>query len=70
MIKKLSIQGMTCGHCKMHVETALKEVAGVTSVDVDLKGKSATVVLAKEVEDKALIAAVDEAGYQVIKIEA
>lgn len=69
MTKKISIEGMTCSHCAMHVEEALKEVCGVKSVKVDLAGKSATVELAHEVDDAKLKAAVTEAGYEATKIE-
>jgi copper chaperone len=69
MSKKIYIEGMNCGHCVAHVEEALKEVCGVRSVKVDLAAKLATVELAHEVEDEKLKAAVDEAGYEVTKIE-
>ena len=32
MKKILTIEGMMCGHCSMHVEKALKSVEGVTDV--------------------------------------
>jgi copper chaperone len=37
----LKIEGMTCMHCKMSIEKALKVVTGVTDAEVDLaKSKS------------------------------
>ncbi len=69
MTKKLSIDGMTCGHCAMHVEEALKGICGVKSAKVDLAGKSATVELAHEVEDAAFKTAVKDAGYEVTNIQ-
>ena len=69
MTKKISIEGMTCNHCAMHVEEELKNVCGVKSVKVDLAGKSAIIDLAHEVENEKLKAAVAEAGYQVTHIE-
>jgi len=33
----LNVEGMTCGHCKMAVTNALKELEGVKNVDVHLK---------------------------------
>ena len=68
MTKKISIEGMTCNNCAMHVEEALKEVCGVKSVKVDLAGKSATVEFAHEVDDNKLKVAVAEAGYEVKSI--
>ncbi len=70
MTKKLFVEGMTCGHCAMHVEEALKGIHGVKSAKVDLEGKNAVVELAHEIEDEKFKAAVDEAGYEVVKIEA
>lgn len=69
MTKKIAIDGMTCGHCVMHVEEALKSVCGVKSVKVDIKGKLATVELAHEVDDSKLKEAIEEAGYEVTKVE-
>ena len=36
MKKILTIDGMSCGHCVKHVETALKGIAGVDNVKVCL----------------------------------
>lgn len=69
MTKKLLIEGMSCGHCVMHVEEALKGIYGVKSVKVDLKGRNAVVELEQPVEDEKFKAAVDEAGYEVVGIE-
>jgi copper chaperone len=65
MKKKISIEGMSCGHCVRHVENALKEVSGITDVTVDLKEKNAIVELNDDVTDTALKSAVEEAGYDV-----
>ncbi|HHV98752.1 MAG TPA: heavy-metal-associated domain-containing protein [Clostridiaceae bacterium] len=69
MRKKIIIEGMSCNHCVAHVESALMEVEGVKSVKVDLKGKNALVELSHDVDDSKLIAAIDDAGYEVIRIE-
>ncbi len=69
MIKKLSIEGMNCNHCVMHVTNALKEVNGVNAVEVSLANKLATVEVNESVSNQDLINAVTEAGYEVIKIE-
>ncbi|TDT63656.1 heavy-metal-associated domain-containing protein [Fonticella tunisiensis] len=69
MSKKIFIEGMSCGHCVMHVEEALKGVCGVKSVKVDLAGKNAVVELAHPVDDAKLKAAVEDAGYDVVSIQ-
>lgn len=37
MTKTLTIEGMSCNHCKGRVERALKELDGVESAVVDLE---------------------------------
>ena len=58
-----SVPGMHCAHCKAAVTEELEAVAGVESVDVDLDGKRVT-VSGRGLEDAALRAAIDEAGYE------
>lgn len=41
--ESLSIQGMSCGGCVRHVEMALRKIAGVSAVSVDLAAGKATV---------------------------
>jgi copper chaperone len=67
MKKTLSVEGMSCGHCVMHVKNALTELAGVESAEVDLAKKSA-VVTGSALDDAAMKAAVAEAGYEVVAI--
>lgn len=69
MAKKIYIEGMSCDHCVKHVTNALIEVDGVKDVKVDLKGKVAAVELAGNIDDSKLKEAVEEAGYDVTKIE-
>jgi len=70
MKKQINIEGMSCGHCVKHVEEALKEVAGVSGVQVDLQGKKAIVEISDTVTDEQLKAAVEEVGYDVTGIKA
>jgi copper ion binding protein len=60
-----SITGMTCGNCVRHVTEAVSSVEGVSSVSVDLETGTATVTSDGPVDDAAVAAAVDDAGYQV-----
>jgi len=53
---------MHCGHCERAVSAALEEVAGVEFVDVDLETKLVT-VRGSNLEDSALRAAIEDAGY-------
>jgi Cu2+-exporting ATPase len=68
MKKTLKIEGMMCQHCVAHVTKALQGVEGVESVEVNLKKKTAVVVLANEVSNETLTSVIVEAGYEVKKI--
>ncbi|MEQ1874714.1 MAG: heavy-metal-associated domain-containing protein [Ilumatobacteraceae bacterium] len=60
----LLVPGMTCGHCEASVKTEVGKVAGVTDVSVDLETKLVTVT-GVALDHAALVAAVDEAGFEV-----
>ena len=65
--KVLMIEGMSCDHCKKAVTDALKKVAGVESVEVDLKAGKATVSYdPARASEAAMKVAVEEAGYEVV----
>jgi copper chaperone CopZ len=57
-----AVPGMHCDHCVAAVEQELSAVPGVESVDVDLATKR-VVVTGESLDDGALRAAIDEAGY-------
>ena len=59
-----SVPGMSCGHCRAAITAEVEKVAGVASVDVDLDAKRVTVA-GDELDDAAVRAAIDEAGYDV-----
>lgn len=59
-----SVPGMICGHCEAAVKKEVGAVAGVTGVDVDLETKD-VVVTGTSLDRDALVAAIDEAGYDV-----
>lgn len=61
----LKIEGMTCEHCKMSVEKALKAVPRVTNATVDLAKKEAVVTGSASRAD--LVKAVENTGYTVIQ---
>ncbi len=60
-----TVEGMTCGHCVSAVSGEVGKVAGVTDVSVDLEGKTVTVI-GDSIDDAAIAAAVDEAGYTLV----
>ncbi len=61
------VTGMTCGHCVGAVTSELDAVDGVRSVAVDLVAGGTSVVTVTSVaplDEAAVSAAVDEAGYE------
>ncbi len=60
-----TVQGMTCSHCVASVTEEVTQVAGVKAVDVDL-ASGRLKVTGDGVDDAAVRAAVDEAGYEVV----
>jgi copper chaperone len=66
MLKKYTVEGMTCNHCVHHVTVALNEVEGVKDVKVSLAEKSVLVNAEDSVSFEILKAAVEEAGYKLV----
>jgi copper chaperone len=59
-----SVPGVSCAHCQAAITGEVEQVAGVSSVQVDLDAKT-VVVRGAELDDAAVRAAIDEAGYEV-----
>ncbi len=68
MEKTVIIEGMTCGHCAGRVKKEIEAIAGVESADVSADEGKAVVEMTNEVDDEKLAAAVEEAGYEFIKV--
>ena len=56
------VDGMTCEHCRTAVSDEVSRVSGVRTVDVDLDTKLVRVE-GTDVDAAAVVAAIDEAGY-------
>lgn len=62
-----TVRGMTCGHCVNSVTAEVGAVRGVSDVQVDLPTGRVTVNGDGPIDDAAVHAAVDEAGYEVVR---
>lgn len=60
------VTGMTCGHCESAVTSEIGELAGVRSVAAEAATGRVTVVSATPLDDAAVRAAIDEAGYEFV----
>ncbi|GAY77410.1 copper(I) chaperone CopZ [Sporolactobacillus inulinus] len=64
----LTVEGMSCGHCKMAVGGALKELDGVSSVDVNLEtGKVDVAYDEAKVGFDQMKDAIEDQGYDVVE---
>jgi copper chaperone len=59
-----SVPGVHCGHCRAAIERELAPIPGVSSVTVALETKTVSVT-GERLDDAAVRAAIDEAGYDV-----
>ncbi|TCS83511.1 copper chaperone CopZ [Tepidibacillus fermentans] len=67
MEKIIRVEGMTCNHCKMAVEGALKKLSGVINAVVSLENKNVTVTFDEEkVTFEQMKEAIEDQGYDVV----
>lgn len=59
----IKVEGMSCNHCKMAVEKAVRELKGVEDAQVNLEQKELAVTGTATREQ--LIEAITKAGYEV-----
>lgn len=59
-----TVPDISCAHCEQAITTEVGKVAGVATVAVDLAGKRVT-VSGTSLDRDAVVAAIDEAGYDV-----
>lgn len=65
--RNFNVEGMSCGHCKSAVESALNNIDGVTSADVNLENGQVSVqyddskVAVSQMKD-----AIEDQGYDVV----
>ncbi|EST25182.1 heavy-metal-associated domain-containing protein [Streptomyces roseochromogenus] len=59
------VTGMSCGHCEGAVSGEISEIPGVSSVKAVASTGEVTVVSETPLDDEAVRAAVDEAGFEL-----
>ncbi len=60
-----TVQGMTCAHCVTSVTEEVQDIRGVDAVEVVLETGVLRMTGDETVDDAAIKAAVEEAGYQL-----
>lgn len=61
-----SVTGMSCGHCEAAVSREVTAIPGVTSVTAVAESGLVTVASEQPLDEAAVRAAVDEAGYELV----
>ncbi|WP_091704972.1 heavy-metal-associated domain-containing protein [Microbacterium sp. cf046] len=68
MLNEYRVTGMSCGHCETSVRDEVSKLDGVEQVDVSAATGRLLITSALPLSDSAVIAAVDEAGYEAARI--
>jgi copper chaperone len=58
-----TVPDISCAHCEAAITGAVSPLAGVEDVDVAIDAKTVTVT--GDFDDRAVRAAIDEAGYDI-----
>ncbi len=62
----LTVEGMTCHHCEMTVEKAVKQLKNVVSAKADHMTKTLEIVYTGELNIEEVKEKVESAGYKVL----
>ena len=65
-VTRVTVTGMTCGHCVASVSEEVGELAGVEDVDVVLETGEVTITSGAPLDPADVEAAVAEAGYALV----
>ena len=60
-----NVDGMTCGHCVSAVTSEVKQIAGVSNVEIDLESGAVTIISEGDLDAEQVRAAVEEAGFEL-----
>ena len=66
MEKKYKVGGMACGGCSASVERALKALPGV--IDVKVNHITGIAIVVGEVDDFAVVSAIENAGFDYLGV--
>jgi copper chaperone len=62
------VTGMSCGHCESAVRREVTKLDGVEQIDVSAASGRLIVTSAQPLRDAEVIAAVEEAGYDAVRV--
>ncbi|MCT1515329.1 MULTISPECIES: heavy-metal-associated domain-containing protein [Mycobacteriales] len=62
-----AVTGMSCSHCEVAIRSEVEQIAGVTGIEVSATDGRLAVTADGPIDDAAVLAAVDEAGYEAVR---
>ena len=62
------VTGMTCAHCENSIREEVGQIAGVDRIEVSAGSGRLVVTSSAPISDSAVLAAVDEAGYEAVPV--
>lgn len=62
------VTGMSCAHCEAAIRAEVSEIAGVEDIRVSAQTGELVVTATGELDDAAVLAAVEEAGYEAVRV--
>jgi copper chaperone len=65
---EFQVTGMSCGHCEASVREELSKIGAIEQIYVSAASGKLVITTTEPVADADVIAAVDEAGYQAVKV--
>ena len=68
--RRYTVTGMSCAHCEQAIRQELSELSGVEEIQVSAADGTLVVTLGggPAPDDAEILAAVDEAGYQGVRV--
>lgn len=64
--EQFRVPDVSCAHCVNAITQEVSALPGVVNVDVKLEGKTVTVKHDAQVDTAAIVAAINEAGYDEV----
>ncbi len=68
MTNEFQVTGMTCGHCESAVRGEVSKLGGIAQVEVSASSGRLVITAVEPLDDADVIAAVDEAGYEAVRV--
>lgn len=66
-VSEYRVTGMSCNHCEASVRQEVAKLDGVERIDVSAATGVLVVESSTALDDDAVLAAVDEAGYEAVR---